>query len=69
MECFCFIQISQGVCPWLAFPAKSNVCVLSLSHFHLPNPLTGQILALSENIRLGWKAHPGTNTLAYLALS
>jgi len=25
----------------------------------------GQALALSENIRLGWKGLPGTNTLAY----
>ncbi len=28
-------------------------------------PLTGRLLILPTNIRLGWKALPGTNTVAY----
>jgi hypothetical protein len=28
----------------------------------------GQAQALEANIRLGWKALPGTNTIAYLAI-
>ncbi len=31
-------------------------------------PLLGRLLALSTNIRLGWKGLLGTNTLAYCAL-
>jgi hypothetical protein len=28
-------------------------------------PLKGKLLALTTNIRLGWKGLPGTNALAY----
>jgi hypothetical protein len=32
---------------------------------HLKGALLGKTLALSANIRQGWKGLPGTNTIAY----
>jgi hypothetical protein len=43
-------EISWSVCPWQAFPVKSNV-------WGKP--------ALFANIRLGWEGLRRTNTLAY----
>jgi hypothetical protein len=59
LECLSLSSLSSLVqCYWVrpgAYPRVEHLKVAS----------HGKTLALSANIRLGWKGLPGTNTLAY----
>ncbi len=64
------LTISQRVCQWQAFPAKSKVMLEPTLDVILSSvPLQGRLLPLLIKIRSGWKGLPGTNTLAYLVSS
>ncbi len=52
--------ISQSVCPWQAFPAQSNVCLVKQTPTLFKNlsyaPLQDNLLAFPTNNRLVWRA-------------